>query len=363
MKKLLWIIPLAALILAGAWVAWQFYTPYKGYPDRVVLTIPPGARAPVVAAELQAHGVLPYRFPFLFRYWLGRRRHETIKFGEYQFDRPLNVSQIYEKLIRGEVLLHTVVIPEGSDRMEMARIFERQIGLDPQAFLASSSRAAAIHDLDPLATSLEGYLFPDTYRFPRGVAPSRVVSTMLARFREVFDTRFRRELPSGPASLHNALTLASLVEKETPDANERPLIAGVFTRRLEKGMALDCDPTVIYALRLAASPAESSNLFNGPITRSDLATPSPYNTYLHAGLPPGPICSPGAASIAAALHPASGTALYFVSNNHGGHVFADTLAEHHRNVEQYRKKPAAQQDQESKGGPGTTSKPLKPRSR
>ncbi|MGH9377748.1 MAG: endolytic transglycosylase MltG [Terriglobia bacterium] len=360
MKKLLWIVPLAALILAGGWVAWEFYTPYKGYPESVVLTISPGARAPGVAAELQARGVLPYRFPFLFRYWLGRRRHETIKFGEYQFDRPLNVSQIYEKLIRGEVLLHAVVIPEGSDRMEMARIFERQIGLDSAAFLASSSRAAAIHDLDPLATSLEGYLFPDTYRFPRGVAASKVVSTMLARFRKVLDERFRRELPPGPASLHNALTLASLVEKETPDAKERPLIAGVFTRRLEKGMALDCDPTVIYALRLAGDQTESANLFNGPITRSDLATPSPYNTYLHAGLPPGPICSPGAASIEAALHPASGTALYFVSNNHGGHIFADTLAQHHRNVEQYRKKPAAQQGQEPKGGP-TPNKPLKPR--
>ncbi|MGH9353968.1 MAG: endolytic transglycosylase MltG [Terriglobia bacterium] len=351
MKKLLWIVPLAALILAGGWVAWEFYAPYKGYPESVVLTISPGARAPEVARELQTRGVLASRIPFLLRYWLGRRRRETIKFGEYQFDRPRDVSQIYEKLIRGEVWLHTVVIPEGSDRMDMARILERDIGLDPQAFLAASVRPDAIHDLDPLAPSLEGYLFPDTYRFPRGVAASKVVSAMLARFREVLDARFRRDLPPGPASLHNAITLASLVEKETPDANERPLIAGVFTRRLAKGMALDCDPTVIYALRLARSPAESSNFFTGPITRSDLAAPSPYNTYLHPGLPPGPICSPGAASIEAALHPASGTALYFVSNNHGGHVFSDTLAEHHRNVEQYRKESGAQQGKQSKGKP------------
>ncbi|MGH9342313.1 MAG: endolytic transglycosylase MltG [Terriglobia bacterium] len=337
MKKLLLIIPLAALILAGAWVAWEFYTPFKGYSGSVVLTISPGARVPEVARELQARGVIAYRVPFLLRYWLGRRHRETLKFGEYQFDRLLDVSQVYERLIRGEVLLHVVVIPEGSDRMDMARIFERQIGLDPQAFLAATSNPAAIHDLDPRAPSLEGYLFPDTYRFPRGIAAAKVVSTMLARFREVLNARFHSQLPGDYTSLHNTITLASLVEKETPQASERPLIAGVFSRRLDKGMALDCDPTVIYTLRLAGSSAGQLSLFNGPLTRSDLATASPYNTYVHAGLPPGPICSPGAASIEAALHPANGTALYFVSNNHGGHVFADTLAQHHRNVERYRK--------------------------
>lgn len=345
MKKLLWIIPLAALVLAGAWAAWEFYAPYKGYSGSVVLTISPGARAPEVARELQARGVLAYRIPFLLRYWLGRRRHETIKFGEYQFDQLLDVSQVYEKLTRGEVWLHAVVIPEGSDRMDMARIYEREIGLDPQAFLAATSSPSAIHDLDPLAPSLEGYLFPDTYRFPRGVSASKVIATMLARFRSVFDARFRGQFPGGSGSLHNAITLASLVEKETPQASERPLIAGVFTRRLEKGMALDCDPTVIYALRLAGSSAGQLSLFNGPLTRDDLATASSYNTYAHAGLPPGPICSPGAASIEAALHPAAGTALYFVSNNHGGHVFADTLAEHHRNVEHYRKESGEQKDE------------------
>lgn len=337
MKKLLWIIPLAIIIAALAWFAWAFYTPYQGYSTSAVVTIAPGARAPEIASELQAHGVIAYQAPFLVRYWLGRRRHETIKFGEYRFDQPLDVPQVYEKLIRGEVWLHSVVIPEGSDRMDMARIFARDLGVNPQAFLAATSNPVAIHDLDRLAPSLEGYLFPDTYRFPRGVAASKVAAAMLARFRAVYEASIRSQLSSDPGALHRAITLASLVEKETPQPSERPLIAGVFTRRLEKGMGLDCDPTVIYALRLAASKSAGPSLFNGPLTHSDMATPSPYNTYLNPGLPPGPICSPGAASIEAALHPAAGSALYFVSNGHGGHVFADTLAEHNRNVAQYRK--------------------------
>lgn len=337
MKKILWIIPLLVLIGAGAWTTWELYTPYQGYAGSAVVNVAPGARAPEVARALQARGVIAYQAPFLVRYWLGRRRRETIKFGEYQFQQPLSAQQVYEKLIRGEVWLHPVVIPEGSDRMDMARIYSHDLGLDPQVFLAVTSNPAPIRDLDPLAPSLEGYLFPDTYRFPRGVAASKVVSTMLTRFRAVYAARIHGALPADSGSLHRVITLASLVEKETPQPSERPVIAGVFTRRLEKGMALDCDPTVIYALRLASSRGAPMSLFMGPLTHSDLATPSPYNTYLHAGLPPGPICSPGAASIEAALHPAPGTALYFVSNGHGGHVFADTLAQHNRNVERYRK--------------------------
>lgn len=337
MRKLLWIIPLVVIIAALAWLAWAFYAPYRGYQASTVITIAPGAHAPQIASELKASGVIAYQAPFLVRYWLGRRRHETIKFGEYRFEQPLNVRQVYDKLIRGEVWLHSVVIPEGSDRMDMARIFARDLGLDPQAFLAATSNPAAIRDLDPLAPSLEGYLFPDTYRFPRGVAAPKVVDAMLARFRAVYEAHIRSQLPADPGALHRIITLASLVEKETPQPSERPLIAGVFTRRLDKGMALDCDPTVIYALRLTASNSAEPSLFNGPLTHVDLATSSPYNTYLNPGLPPGPICSPGAASIEAALHPAAGSALYFVSNGHGGHVFADTLAEHNRNVERYRK--------------------------
>jgi UPF0755 protein len=192
----------------------------------------------------------------------------------------------------------------------------------------------AIRDLDPRAPSLEGYLFPDTYRFPRGVSAATVVITMLERFRHIVGTRFANQRPSSSAGWHEVMTLASLVEKETPEASERPLIAGVFERRLERGMPLQSDPTVVYAARLDYRPV-------GPITQSDLGFDSPYNTYRHSGLPPGPIANPGEASIRAVFHPADGDALYFVANNHGGHVFARTLAEHQRNVSRYRREMAA----------------------
>jgi UPF0755 protein len=336
MRKWLFLIPLVIVLGLGTWLARELYTPYRGYQGHLVLVIPPGARAPRVANLLLQSGILNHRFPFLFRYWVGRWHHKTLKFGEYLFDRPLSASQVYWKLVRGEVYLHAVVIPEGSDRFDMARILQREIGLNPSQFLEATSDAAPIRDLDPEANSLEGYLFPDTYRLPRGVSASRVVETMLARFRQEFNTHIRQDLPSPSGNLHQIITLASLVEKETPNPEERPMIASVFLRRLQKGMLLQCDPTVIFAVRLSQTTG-LSDPFNGPITQSDLLNPSPYNTYVHAGLPPGPICSPGMASIEAALHPASGSALYFVSNHHGGHYFADTLAEHNRNVARSRK--------------------------
>ena len=347
MKKWLWIIPAAVLLCSGLWLAKELYSPYRGYPGRLVLVIQHGASAPAIAESLVRHGVLAYRVPFLFRTWIGRRRRETIKSGEYLFDRPLTASQVYQKLVRGEVYLHAVVIPEGSDRFDIARIYQQTLGLDPQAFLAETRDPEKIHDLDPQATSLEGYLFPDTYRFPRGVSPAVAVQAMLARFRQVLASRFAGELPAGSGALHRVMTLASLVEKETPNPEERPRIAGVFVRRLEKGIPLQCDPTVIYALVASQNSVEP---FHGAITHADLKIDSPYNTYARAGLPPGPICSPGAASIRAALHPAEGSALYFVSNNHGGHVFADTLAQHDRNVARYRREveAAAERDAENR---------------
>lgn len=337
MKKRFGVVLFVVIVLAGAWTAWQLYSPFRGHAGSVILTIPPGARAPETAAILESRGVIRRRLPFLFRYWLGRWRHETIKSGEYQFSRAMSAASVYEKLARGEVYLHTVVIPEGSDRMDCARILDQDIGLSPASFMKATSSPAAIRDLDPLAPSLEGYLFPDTYRFPRGAAAASVVGVMLARFREVLGAEFGSEIRSGPDKLHDVITLASLVEKETPSAQERPMIAGVFTRRLAIGMPLQCDPTVAYAIRLRAGTADLADPFRGPLAHADLEIPSPYNTYLHRGLPPGPICNPGAASIRAALHPVAGTALYFVSNNHGGHVFADTLSEQNRNVARYRK--------------------------
>ncbi len=331
--------------------------PYRGYSGNLVIEIEPGTRTSEVALSLVSRGVLAHRVPFLILHALDLLRRRSVKAGEYVFDRPLTPLEVHRKLVQGDVYLRTVVIPEGSDRFDIARILDQQLGLDPELFLRITEQPSPIRDLDPQAPTLEGYLFPDTYRFPRGASAATVTLAMLARFRRVLSLRLPPDLQQSPARLHEAVTLASLVEKETPAADERPLIAGVFARRLRVRMPLQCDPTVVYAARLSH---ESGGPFQGrlrpplqpagPITHSELALASPYNTYRNAGLPPGPICSPGESSIRAALDPAPGQALYFVSNNHGGHVFASTLAEHQRNVARYRRELALLGDREQVAG-------------
>ena len=334
MKRfLIWVFVLAILGFCG-WLAWEVEQPYPGQAGSQIVTVQPGSTAQDIAQTLVDRGVLAYQIPFLARYWLGKRRHRTLKAGEYQFDRPLSPADVYWKLTRGEVYLHAVVIPEGSDRFDMARIFAAEIGVSPKDFLDATARPDLIRNLDPEAPSLEGYLFPDTYLLPRGAPVREIVRTMLARFRQVARQKLQLSLDPPPPNLHDLMTLASLVERETPNPAERPMVAGVFTRRLQKGMPLQCDPTVTYAKRLLQGLL---NLPSGAPSHDDLSVDSPYNTYAHAGLPPGPICSPGAASIQAALHPAPGDALYFVSNNHGGHYFANTLEEQDRNVNRYRR--------------------------
>ncbi len=377
---------LAAAALTLGWVVFDLLSPFRGYAGNAILEITPGTSASQIADSLVARGVLRHRLPFLLRYLIGRPRR-AMRAGEYMFDRPLRPIDVYRRLVLGEVYLHPVVIPEGSDRFDIARILNQRLGIDRELFLRVTRQTMPIHDLDPKAPSLEGYLFPDTYRFPRGVSAATVVTTMLARFRHIVATRFADvgasptpacppqagrgaktatadsppQMGRGPRGgeirgWHDVITLASLVEKETPEASERPQVAGVFDRRLELGVPLQCDPTVLYAAQLQNRPI-------GPITQTDLQLDSPYNTYRHAGLPPGPIANPGEASIRAALHPAAGDTLYFVANNQGGHVFARTLEEHQRNVARYRRELAASHRKEaetagknSKPAPGTQRK-------
>ena len=348
MKRAILISVVLALAAAG-WTAYDLYRPFRGYAGNLFLTLEPGTPALETARRLVDRGVLASRWPFLVCYTLGRPRR-SLKAGEYLFDRPLRPIDVYRKLIHGDVYLHTVVIPEGSDRFDMARILSQRLGISPQDFLRASQRAEAIQDLDPGAASLEGFLFPDTYRFPRSANAPTVIAAMLGRFRRVWETPAGAGDPLPHANLREVLTLASLVEKETPSPEERPLIAGVFTNRLAKRMPLQCDPTVIYAARLDGRPI-------GLIQQSDLQFDSPYNTYRYAGLPPGPIASPGEASIRAALHPAATPYLYFVSNLHGGHIFARTLAEHQKNVARYRREVAVlrQTDRAASAGFGRTN--------
>ncbi len=348
MKRFLAVVAVLALLGLLA-ILRELYRPFQGYAGKVIVVVEPGMRASEVAQLLVTKGVLPHRLPFLFRYWLSRSSR-TLKAGEYRFDRPLHPLDVYRKLVQGEVFLYSVVVPEGSDRFDMARIFHESLGVDPEQFLRVTEQSSAIRDLDAEAPTLEGYLFPDTYRFSQGANAATVVTTMLARFRQVLGAKFSGDLEESSRELHEVITLASLVEKETSTPEERPIIAGVYARRLERGWLLQCDPTVVYAARLGRRPIET-------ITQSDLDFDSPYNTYRHAGLPPGPIASPGEASIRATLHPAPDDSLYFVSNNQGGHVFARTLAEHQRNVARYRRQVAALRREAAEGSQRTVPSP------
>ena len=359
MKRRLLLLAAVPVLAGTMWIIDNLRRPYRAYSGNLILVIEPGSHALEVAQLLASRGVLAHRLPFLLVHLHGRARHHRLKAGEYLFDRPLNPIDVYRKLIRGDVYLHAVVIPEGSDRFDIARIVEQQLGISPEDFLSSTEQNSLIRDIDPGALNLEGYLYPDTYRFPRTAGPAAVVTAMLGRFRRVLELQLPPELARSPERLRTTITLASLVEKETPDPAERPVIAGVFARRLERNILLECDPTVIYANRLVRRSISRSS---GPITRSELAADSPYNTYLHAGLPPGPICSPGLVSIRAALNPTPGQSLYFVSNNRGGHVFANTLQEHQRNVTRYRREVAALRrppagNNEGADQPGSTSHP------
>ena len=302
-------------------------------PEFVLLR--PGWSTRHIAEELTRAGVIRSPNAFLLYHYLIRPR--SLKAGEYQFERPANAVQVHERLVRGDVYKRTVMVPEGYQIFEIAAAVENAgLGTQQEFLAAARQQTTLIRDIDPKATSLEGYLFPDTYEFTRTQSMADIVAVMVRRFRQ--EAHQIGLLPPeshaspGPVrtDLHRVVTMASIVEKETAAPEERPLVAGVYYNRLARDMALDADPTVSYAALLAGR--------NHPaITASDLQSDSPYNTYKHAGLPPGPIANPGLASLAAALHPAGTPYFYFVSDGQGHHRFASTIAEHSHNVALYRR--------------------------
>jgi UPF0755 protein len=290
--------------------------------------VPPGASAEAIGRRLHELGLVQH--PLVFRLLvLLRGQGGSLKAGEYSLEAALSLEQIADKLARGEVVRHEVTFPEGRVIEEMAEIAGAK-GIPAAEFLAAARDPSLVRDLDPEATDLEGYLFPDTYDLPGGARRgAALVARMVQRFRQV-------TLPLRPAfaaqelTLRQVVTLASVVEKETADPAERPRIAAVFHNRLGKKMPLQTDPTIIYALRKAGR-------WDGNIRKQDLDLDSPYNTYRRPGLPPGPIASPGREALLAALHPAETRDLYFVSRNDGSHHFSETLTEHERAVDRYQR--------------------------
>ena len=263
-------------------------------------------------------------FAFDVLRWIKRG---TLKAGEYRFDHPAPATEVYARIVRGDVFTKTVVVPEGSSifdigaRLELAGFGTRQGFVD-----GAAKQVGLVTDLDPGAKSLEGYLFPDTYHFPRTFGPPQICAAMVRRFRAVAGQLGLK------GNVHRVVTMASLVERETAVDAERPLVAGVFENRLAKRMPLMTDPAVIYGL-------EVEGRWRGAIHQSDLKFDTPYNTYLHIGLPPGPVANPGLKSLRAAMQPAKSTYLYFVAagaNPQGRSLFASSEEEHEHNVAGYR---------------------------
>ena len=268
------------------------------------------------------------RWAFL---WLGKTRDidRKIRPGEYELDASLSSQEILAKLLSGRVVLHPVTIPEGYNLTQIADVLSTQQVTDAKEFTKLVRDRAFIATLGIEADSLEGYLFPETYSFPRGTKAREVIKAMVDGLHRVWSVEMQEQAARMKLSLHQVLTLASVIEKETGSKEERELIAAVFHNRLRKKIPLQSDPTVIYGL-----PA-----FDGNIHKRDLSILSPYNTYRVQGLPPGPIASPGAHSLRAALFPAQASYLYFVSRNDGTHQFSSTLTEHNQAVEKYQKQP------------------------
>lgn len=321
MRRLLAFFLLLALIFC-ALAALDLTRPVTP-PGETIVEVTPGMGTRAIGGLLEQHHIVRSQYTFDLWHLL---RGGTLKAGEYQFVQAATLPAVYKRMVRGDVYTRTVTIPEGFNLFDIAQaVQDAQLGSKDSFLAAATQNAALIADLDPAAKNLEGYLFPDTYRFQRHLTPDQIVAAMVKRFRQASASMGLE------GNVHRVVTLASLVEKETPVAADRPLVASVLENRLDRDMPLMTDPTVIYAAML-------ENRYRGTIYQSDLKRDSAYNTYLHAGLPPGPICSPGMASLQAAMHPADSHFLYFVADpSVAGHSrFAATLEEHQRNVAAYR---------------------------
>lgn len=320
---LLGVVLLFALVFAGV-AAWLVLTPY-GPSAETFVNLAPGSSSARIGGQLEKTGVVRSRFAFDLVRVLKRG---TLKAGVYRFDHPVPVPEVYSRIERGDVYTVAVTIPEGANIFDIGtRLQQAGIGTRRQFLLAAVEDVGLVKDLDPEARSLEGYLFPDTYRFSPNATDTQVVQAMVRRFRAAAGKL------GMSGDVHRVVTIASLVERETAIPSERTLVASVFENRLAKNMPLMSDPSVIYGLEL-------DGRWRGAIHQSDLTFNTAYNTYLHAGLPPGPVANPGIESMRAAMSPAKTNYLYFVAagvNPQGGSLFASTLEQHHRDVAGYRK--------------------------
>ncbi len=330
MRKLFSIL-LLALIALAAWLGWGLFLPVTPSAQKFVL-LHPGYSTRRIARELKSAGVI--RSADAFVLWHSFHRHPSLKAGEYMFERDANAIDVHSRLARGDVFVHTVVIPEGFNMFEIAKAIEDAgLGSAGDFLKVATTDTALISDLSPHATSLEGYLFPNTYNFTRTQSMRDMAAEMVKEFR--LRAAELGLIQSGPdqarkQDIPTLVTLASIIEKETAVPDERPEVASVYANRLASHIALQADPCVIYAELLQGTYA-------GALHHDDMQFHSAYNCYHHPGLPPGPIANPGKSSLQAAMHPAETRYYYFVSDGNGHHRFAATLEEHNRNVAALRR--------------------------
>ena len=354
-RKILWLVLIAALAGAG-WFGWALLTPVEP-PGQSFVMLRPGYSTRRIASELKSAGVIRSEEAFVLWHYFRRRR--SLKAGEYLFDKPANIIDVQKRLRRGDVYFHTVVVPEGFTMFDIARAVEAAgLGSAEDFVKVAQSDTALAADFAPDAHSLEGYLFPDTYQFSRMMTMQEMAAAMVKQFRQVARQIGLIQVPGvpeigssaasdsphievevnggfhdqslGPNEVERTVTMASIVEKETAVAEERPLVASVYYNRLGKKIALDADPSIIYAELLAGTYA-------GALHHEDMKFNSRYNTYRYAGLPPGPIANPGKSALEAAMHPARSDYYYFVADAAGHHRFARTMEEHNKNVAAYRR--------------------------
>ena len=340
------ILLLFAILGIGGWLAWALWLPITPEGQKLVL-LRPGYSTRRIAAELKSAGIIRNSLAFVL--WHRIHRKQSLKAGEYLFDKPAKALEIHDRLARGDIYVHTVVIPEGYTMFDIAQaVQDAGLGSRQEFLEVAQSDLGLISDLAPEAKNLEGYLFPNTYQFTRTQSMNDIVAAMVKQFRQVAQQiGLTADLPDQnlqnsdvekngaqkrllqKTDVQKTVTMASIIEKETAVPEERPLVASVYYNRLAKNMALQADPSVIYAQLLDGT-------YGGALHHSDMRFKSLYNTYTHAGLPPGPIGNPGRTSLEAAMRPANTNYYYFVSDGNGHHRFSHSLEEHNQNVARLR---------------------------
>jgi UPF0755 protein len=315
------------VVLTGAGILMSVYLPYRHFNNEVFLDFPKGTPTRVMADRLAQAGVIQYAWQFLVARAL--RPSAKLQAGEYRFAKPASAVDVLARIAKGDVFYYELRVAEGSNIFDIGALVAKLGTISSKEYLAAAADPSSIRDLDPQAQTLEGYLFPSTYRLTRSTTAPQLLKQMTDEFRRNWKKVIAGRQPA--PNVHDTVTLASLIEKETAIESERPLVASVYSNRLRLGMKLDCDPTTIYAAML-------EDRYRGTIARSDLASRNRYNTYQHPGLPPGPITNPGAASLKAALSPAETKFLYFVAKPGGGaSQFSVDYDAHERAVAEYRR--------------------------